>query len=116
MNPKNGFAVADCEDIWAKRVLQFLIPILYLEKPTQVMVMVGNTILGALLGERKVDWGIVLQFVVAKLVENVKKKATSIGPYMFHMYARQEVLLPGEVIAYNIGCDLVKYNCIPDLD
>ena len=59
-NPKDGFAIADCEDSKAKRVLEFLIPILYLEKPTRVTVTVGNTIFGALLGERKVDLGIVL--------------------------------------------------------
>ena len=54
-NPKDGFAIADCEDSRAKRVLEFLIPILYPEKPTRVTVTVGNTIFGALLGERKVD-------------------------------------------------------------
>ena len=57
-NPKDGFAIADCEDSRAKRVLEFLIPILYPEKPTRVTVTVGNTIFGALLGERKVDWGL----------------------------------------------------------
>ena len=54
-NPKDGFAIADCEDSRAKRVLEFLVPILYSEKPTRVTVTVGNTIFGALLGERKVD-------------------------------------------------------------
>ena len=54
-NPKDGFAIADCEDSRAKRVLEFLISILYPEKPTRVTVVVGNTIFGALLGERKVD-------------------------------------------------------------
>ena len=34
INPKDGFAIADCEDAKAKRVLEFFIPILYLEKPT----------------------------------------------------------------------------------
>ena len=47
--------------------------------------IVGNTIFGALLGERKVNLGIILQSVVAKLVEGAKKhKATSIGPYLLH--------------------------------
>ena len=58
-NPKDGFAITDCEDSRAKRVLEFLIPILYSEKPTRVTVTIGNTIFGALLGERKVDWGVV---------------------------------------------------------
>ena len=48
-NPKDGFSIANCEDSRAKRVLEFLIPILYSEKPTRVTVKVGNTIFGALL-------------------------------------------------------------------
>ena len=58
VNPKDGFAIANCDDSTAKRVLEFLNPIFYPEKPTRVTVTVG--IFGALLGERKVDWGIVL--------------------------------------------------------
>ena len=60
VNPKDGFAVADCKDIQAKKVLEFLILILYLEKPIRVTVTVGNNIFEALLGEQKVDWGIIL--------------------------------------------------------
>ena len=86
-NPKDGFAIADCKDSRAKRVLEFLVPILYPEKPTRVTMTIGNTIFGALLGEWKVDWGILLQAVVAKLVDGVRKfKATPIGPYLFHLY------------------------------
>ena len=116
-NPKDGFAIADCEDSRAKRVLEFLIPILYPEKPTRVTVTVGNTIFGALLGERKVDWGILLQAVVAKLVDGVRKfKATPIGPYLFHMYVGQELLNGEEMVAYEIGRDLLKYDYRPDPD
>ena len=118
-NPKDGFAIANCEDSRAKRVLEFLIPILYPEKPTWVTVMVGITIFGALLGEQKVDWGIVLHAVVAKLVEGAwKLKATPIGPYLFHLYVGQEVLNGEEMVAYEIGLDLLKYACTlePDLD
>ena len=117
MNPKDRFAIADCEDSRAKRLLEFLIPILYPEKPTRVTVTVGNTIIGALLGERKVDWGIILQAVVAKLVEGAQKlKATPIEPYLFHLYMGQEVLNGEEMVAYEIGLDLLKYDCTPEPD
>ena len=116
-NPKDRFIIADCEDSKAKRVLEFLIPILYPEKPTRVTVTVNNTIFGALLGERKVDWGILLQAVVAKLVEGARKlKATSIGPYLFHLYMGQELLNKEEMVAYEIGLDLLKYDCTPEPD
>ena len=100
-------------------MLEFLISILYPEKPTRVTVTVGNTIFGALLGERKVDWGIVLQAVVAKVVEGARKlKAMAIGPYLFHLYRGQELLSREEMVAYEIGLDLLKYGCTlePDPD
>ena len=55
VNPKDGFAVADCKDGRARRVLEFLVPLLYPKKPTRVTITVGNTIFGALSGERPVD-------------------------------------------------------------
>ena len=77
--------------------------------------MVQNTIFGALLDDRLVDWGLVLHKIIGKLVENVRKgKATPIYPYLFHMYKEQYVLLHGEIVTYNLGLELVKYNCTPD--
>ena len=64
VNPKDGYAVADCKDPRVKRVLEFLVPLLYPEKPTRVTITVGNTIFGALSGERPVDWGIVVKDLV----------------------------------------------------
>ena len=112
-NPKGGFAIVDCVDLRAKKVLEFLIPILYPEKPTWIIVTVGNTIFGLLLGERKVDWGVILQSVIARLVEGTKKyKATPIGSYLFHLYVEQEVLLLEEMVAYDIGLDLLRYGIV----
>ena len=34
VNPKDGYAVADYEESRERRVLEFVVPILYLEKPT----------------------------------------------------------------------------------
>ena len=51
VNPKDGYAVVDCKEPRARRVLEFLVPLLYLEKPTRVTITVGNTIFGALSGE-----------------------------------------------------------------
>ena len=59
INPKDGFAVSKCKETRARarRVLEFLVSLLYLKKPTRVTIMVENTIFGALFGERLVDWG-----------------------------------------------------------
>ena len=81
MNPKDGYAVSDCEDFRAKQVLEFLIPILYSEKPTRVTVIVGNKIFRALLGDQPVDWGLLIYDVVGRMVRLVLKgKPTMVCP------------------------------------
>ena len=54
---------------------------------------------------------------MANLVEGARKlKATPIGPYLFHLYMGQEVLNGEEMVAYEIGLDLLKYNCTLESD
>ena len=48
VSPKDGYVVPDCKDMRAKLVLEFLVPILYPEKPTRVTITITNTIFGAL--------------------------------------------------------------------
>ena len=50
VNLKDGYAIADCEDPRKWRVLEFVVPILYLEKPTWIIVTISNIIFGALFG------------------------------------------------------------------
>ena len=50
---------------------------------------------------------------MAKLVEGARKlKAMLIGPYLFHLYMGQEALNGEEMVAYEIGLDLLKYNWV----
>ena len=111
VNPKDGYAVADCRDPRVRRVLEFLVPLLYPEKPTRVTIMVGNTIFGALSGERPVDWGVVVKDVVQRLLSGMgKSKATPICPYIFHLYHAHELLLTAEKKEYRIQEALVRHN------
>ena len=111
VNPKDGYAVADCKDPRVKRVLEFLVPLLYLEKPTRVTITIRNTIFRALSGERLVDWGIVVKDLVQRLLSGMdKSKATPICPYIFHLYHSHELLLPAEKKEYRIQEALVKHN------
>ena len=101
VNPKDDYAVVDCKEPRAKKVLEFLVPLLYPEKPTRVTITVGNTIFGALSGERSVDWRIVVKDLVQRLLSGMEKsKATPICPYVFHLYHSQELLLPVEKKEY----------------
>ena len=60
VNPKDGYAVSDCDDFRAKQVLEFLISILYPEKSTRVTVTVGNTVFRALSRDRPVDGALLI--------------------------------------------------------
>ena len=73
INPKDGHAVRDCVDPRERRVLEFIVPILYPEKSNRVTKVVGNTIFGDLSGDYKVSWGQVIQEVVGWLVSNLEK-------------------------------------------
>ena len=111
INPKDGYAVANCRDPRVRRVLEFLVPLLYPEKPTRVTITVGNTIFGALSGERPVEWGVVVKDVVQRLLSGMEKsKATPICPYIFHLYHAHELLLTAEKKEYRIHEALVKHN------
>ena len=117
VNPKDGYAVADCKDPRVKRVLEFLVPLLYPKKPTRVTITVGNTIFGALSRERPVDWGVVVKDLVQRLLFGMgKSKATLIYPYIFHLYHSHELLLPAEKKEYRIQEAFVKHNVESDED
>ena len=55
VNPKDEYVVVDCKEPRARKVLEFMVPLLYPEKPSRVTITVGNTIFRALSGERPVD-------------------------------------------------------------
>ena len=43
-SPNDGYAVVDCKDVRARCVLEFLVLLPYLEKPTRIIMTIGNTI------------------------------------------------------------------------
>ena len=51
INSKDGHAVDDCIDLRECRILEFVVPLIYSEKPRQVTKVVGNTIFGSLSGQ-----------------------------------------------------------------
>ena len=115
VNPKDGYVVSDCDDFRAKHVLEFLIPILYLEKPTRVIVTVGNTVFGALLRNRPVDWGLLIYDVVTQMVRLVsKRKPTMVCPFMFHLYKERQVLRSPKLATYTLAMEMVKYDYTSD--
>ena len=111
VNPKDGYVVSKCKDVRARRVSEFLISILYPKKPTWVTVTIGNTIFGALLEERLVDWAVVMKDVVQRVFAGMgRSKTTSICPCIFHMYYVYDSLLSDKKKAYQIVEAYLKHN------
>ena len=104
INPKDRHIVADCVDPRKRRVLEFVVPILYLEKPNRITMTVGNTIFGALSGTRKVSWGLIIQELVEKLISGLEKgKPSPISSYLFYHYNRFECLRRKKVEIFDIA-------------
>ena len=57
VDPRDGYPVWDCKNAWHHRVLEFLVPIVHPDKPTQVTITIGNMIFGALEEDRPIDLG-----------------------------------------------------------
>lgn len=115
VNPKDGLAVSDCIDPREKRVLEFVVSILYPEKPNRVTKEVGNTIFGALSGQYKVSWLQVIYEVVDKLISVLgKRKPTPISPYMFHLYSKFECLRKKEMEELEVAKECFELGVAPE--
>ena len=113
-HPKDGYTVADCASKRDRRVLEFLTPILYPERPTRITVTLANKLFGALSGDRKVSWGIVIRDLVAKMVGAVgKSKPSGLTSFLFHLYYSLELLRARENTVYKAALVMLKYDISP---
>ena len=98
---KDGFPVRECRDAQERRLLEFLVPIVYLDKPTRVTHTLRNTIFGAISGARSVDWGKIFAELVNRLVGRAgKSKPTPICPFLYHLYESRGLLTEDEETDY----------------
>jgi hypothetical protein len=96
--------VKDCfTDSRHRRMLAFLAPIVYPDKPNRITVTLGNTIFGALIGGRKVNWARIITNLVIQLAARVgNSRASPIYPFLYHLYERKELLKPKEERTWKI--------------
>ena len=114
-HPKDRYSLPECTDPRARQVLEFLVPILYLEKPAKVTVTVGNTIFGAYTGEQEVDWALVIRNVVKRLLTGVGiSKPTPICPYLLHLYIAHDVVQEDDKKVYMVGETFMRHEVDPD--
>ena len=98
-----------------RRILEFVVPIIYPEKPKQVTKIVGKTIFGSLSGEYKVNWGQVIHEVVHRLVAHLEKiKPSLISPYFFHLYSRNECLKGEEIEELEVDRKYLELGITPN--
>jgi hypothetical protein len=110
-NPKDGYDIEDCKDPRHRRLLAFLVPIVYPDKPNRITVTLGNTIFGALIGGRKVNWARIITNLVIQLASRVfKTRASPICPFLYHLYERRELLKPEEERTWKIQEGMMKYG------
>ena len=116
-DPKDGFLVRECRNPRERKLLEFLIPIVHPNKPTRVTRTIGNTIFGALSGDRPVDWGKVFSELVQRLVRGVDKaKPTPICPFLYHLYECRGLLTEEEETDYTTAKELNRYQIPPKQD
>ena len=116
-DPKDGSSVRDCRNPRERKLLEFLVPIVHPDKPTQVTRMIGNTIFGALSGKRPVDWGKVFDELVQRLLGGAdKSKPTPICPFLYHLYECKGLLTEEENIDYTTAKKLNRYRITPEQD
>jgi hypothetical protein len=110
-NPKDGYDIEDCTDPQHRRMLAFFAPIVYPDKPNRITVTLGNTIFGALIGGRKVNWARIIANLVIQLAARVgKSRASPICPFLYHLYERKELLKPEEERTWKIQEGMMKYD------
>ena len=116
-DPKDGYLVRDCRDARERRVLEFLVSIVHPDKPTRVTRTLGNTIFGALSGERSVDWAVIFMELVNRLVGGAgKTKPTPICPFLYHLYESKRLLTEDEETDYKSAQELNRYRISPEWD
>ena len=117
VDPKDGYSVRECRDAREHRLLEFLVSIEHLDKPTRVTRTLGNTIFGANSRERSVDWAVIFMELVNRLVGGVgKTKPTPMCPFLYHLYESKGLLKEEEETDYRAAQELNRYRITPDRD
>ena len=115
INSKNGHSIDNCINPRECRILEFVVSIIYPEKPKQVTKVVDNTIFGSLSREYVVNWSQVIHEVVHRLVAHLEKgKPTPINPYLFHLYSMNECLKDEEIDEIEVARKYLELGISPE--
>ncbi|CAM6129143.1 unnamed protein product [Calypogeia fissa] len=111
INPKEGWVLRKCNHIPLRRVLAFLVPLIYPERPNRVTVKIGSTIIASYLRMRKISWPKILEDVISKQVKILESKTpSSLSCYLAHIYFHQKVMFREEKLDYKVKVTLIEYD------
>ena len=110
LDPKEGLHPANCRNPRERRVLEFLMPILYPEKPKRISLTMANTLFGALSGIRPVNWGLLIHEVVGRAIPNIGRKPSYLSPFILHLYKHYKCIRPKEKDRLTIAAEEVAYK------
>ena len=107
VDPKDGYSIRECRDARERRLLEFVVPIVHPDKPTRVTRTLGNTIFGAISGEKSVDWAVIFMELINQLVGGAgKTKPIPICPFFYNLYESKGLLIADEETDYQATQEL----------
>ena len=115
-DPKDGFHPGNCRNPRERRVIEFILPILSLEKPKRLSVTMANTLFGAMSGARPVNWGRLIQEYVEKSIPHIGWKPSFLSPYILHLYQHHGCINEEEEDMLTIAEDEVVYKISSEVE
>ena len=95
-------------------MLEFLLPILNLDKAKRINLTMVNTMFRAMSGIQPVNWEILIHEVIARAFPHIGRKPSFLSPFILHLYQHYELLLSDEEDLMTIASDEVAYKLIPE--
>ena len=93
----DGFKVTNCLNPREQRLLEYVVPILNLEKPTTLTVTLARGILSALHHRVRINWAYLIHKNTQKMARNLwSKKGCALAPFLYHLYGKNGCLTDEE--------------------
>ena len=115
VDPKESFQPSNCRNHIERRVLEFLMPILNLDKPKRITLTAANTLFGAMSGVRPVNWGLLLHEVVGRALPNIGRKPSFLSTFILHLYQHFDCIMADEEDMLTIASKEVAYKLHPEV-
>ena len=90
-----------------------MLPILNLEKPKRLTLTMANPLFGALSGVRSMNWGLLIQELVARSIPSIGRKPLYLSPFILHLYQHYKCTTREEDDLITIAVEDINYKLQP---